>query len=508
MKNFQIIKKSLLLGLTISLTVSCTDLREEALDGVIQSSEQGGVVNTSSFLSSAYEGLRTFQDQGQTFAMGEMSSDALAGPTRGGDWDDNGAWRQLHTHTWDPVHVQVKNTWNSLLSNVYNCNQVIYNSNVANEITEARFLRAFFYYYAVDLYGSVPYRLKGSDPKADALVYTRTEATNFIISELETIMADLPVRTANNPAKVSKDAAHFLLAKIYLNKAVFTSTDPSNVPASSFNSGDMTKVVTNVEAMTNSLASNYWDNFSPNNNNSNELVFTSQNTRGGGGGNMQSRWRMSAHYNQTPGGWNGFSTVAEYYNKFNPNDLRIKNSDPTIIADFGNPAGFQIGQQYAPGGTTPLKDRKNNNLIFTSALTLITKGKTLETAGIRGMKYIPDVANIGSPENDYVLMRYSDALLMKAEAIVRGGSGSVSTIMADIAARTGQAASTATLDGIYAERGRELWWEGWRRNDMIRFGKFLDQRGLKPYASDKKFALYPIPAGAMLNPNFTQNPGY
>ncbi len=507
MKNLQIFTKSIFFGLTISLTVGCTDLQEEALDGVIQSSEQGGVVNTASFLSSAYEGLRSFQDQGQTFAMGEMSTDALAGPTRGGDWDDNGAWRQLHTHTWDPVHVQVKNTWNSLLSNVYNCNQVIYNSSVASEVTEARFLRAFYYYHAVDLYGSVPYRLKGSDPKADALVYTRTEATNFIISELEAIMNDLPPSSAGDPSKVSKNAGHFLLAKIYLNKAVFASADPSAASSFVFAVGDMAKVVSNVDAMTNSLTSNYWDNFSPNNNNSTELVLTSKNIRGGSGGNMQSRWRMAAHYNQTPGGWNGFSTVAEYYNKYNPNDLRIKNTDPAIIAAFGNPAGFQIGQQFAPGGTSPLKDRKNNNLVFTSALTLITRGATLETAGIRGLKYIPDAVNIDSPENDYVLMRYADAKLMKAEALLRS-SGDASSIMTELSIRTGQASAPATLDGVYAERGRELWWEGWRRNDMIRFGKFLDQRGLKPYASAAKFALYPIPAGAMLNPNFTQNPGY
>ena len=110
----------------------------------------------------------------------------------------------------------------------------------------------------------------------------------------------------------------------------------------------MTKVVTNVDAMTNTLSANYWDNFKPGNNSSNELVFTSKNVGSGTGGNMQSRWRMSAHYNQTPGGWNGFSTVAEYYNRYNPNDLRIKNTDPTIITNFGNPAGFQVGQYTKP----------------------------------------------------------------------------------------------------------------------------------------------------------------
>ena len=501
MKRIQIFKIILLGGFLAVGTSSCSNLEEEALDGIVQSGGATGAVNTAAFLQTAYNGLRDFQNQGQQFALEEMSGDGLVGPTRGGDWDDNGSWRQIHTHTWDPVHVEVRNSWNSLLSNVYNCNQVIYNSGSTSEITQARFLRAFYYYHIVDLFGSAPYRLQGSDPKADALVWSRSQATSFCISELEAVLATLPSRTSTDPSISNKDSAHFLLAKLYLNKGVFESTG-------SFAVADMTKVVSNVDAMTNTLASNYWDNFKPGNNTSNELVFTSKNVQSGTGGNMQSRWRMSAHYNQTPGGWNGFSTVAEYYNRYSPNDLRIKNTDPAIIANFGNPAGYQVGQQFAPGGVTPLKDRKDNFLIFTPAVTMITGGATLETAGIRGMKYIPDIGNLGSPENDYVLMRYSDALLMKAEAITRGGSGTIGTIMTDIASRTGQPASAATLDGIYAERGRELWWEGWRRNDMIRFGKFLDQRELKPYVSASKYLLYPIPAGALLNPNITQNPGY
>ncbi len=59
------------------------------------------------------------------FALDEMSTDALVGPTRGGDWDDNATWRQIHTHTWAPDHNEVRNAWNSLLSQAYNCNLVV-----------------------------------------------------------------------------------------------------------------------------------------------------------------------------------------------------------------------------------------------------------------------------------------------------------------------------------------------------------------------------------------------
>jgi starch-binding outer membrane protein, SusD/RagB family len=499
MKNKQILKGVILSGLLLIGTASCTNLEEKALDGSIQSTSQGGVVNTGTYLQSAYAGLRGFQDQDKMFAMDEMSGDGLVGPTRGGDWDDNGAWRQYHTHTWDPVHAQVRDAWNSLLSNVYNCNQVIYNNGTASEILQARFLRAFYYYNIVDLFGQAPYRPQGSDSQADPLVYSRSEGAAFCISELESILNSLPPRVSGSPDLVNQDAARFLLAKLYLNKSVFTG---SATPA------DYTKVVQYVDAMTTSLAPSYWDNFKPTNNTSNEVVFSSKNTQGGSGGGIQSRWRMAQHYNQSPGGWNGFSTLSEYYNRFNLTDTRAKYTTPAIIADFGDNVGFLKGQMHAPGGVTNLQDRNGNPLIFTSSISMITSGNTLETAGIRGLKYIPDSANLGSPDNDYVLMRHSDALLMKVEAILRGGTGTAGTILADIAARAGVTAAPNTLDGVYAERGRELWWEGWRRNDMIRFGKFLDARELKPYVSASKYLLYPIPAGALLNSNIKQNPGY
>lgn len=506
MKRINIIK-SILFVSTVVLGVSCTNLDEEVLDGVVISNTGGGTVNTASLLVKAYEGLREFQGQGQMFALDEMSTDALVGPTRGGDWDDNATWRQIHTHTWAPDHNEVRGAWNSLLSNVYNCNLVVENG-TASEVTQARFLRAFYYYNVIDLFGQAPYREAGSSLEADPKVWTRQEATAFVISELEAIVGTLPARVAGDASIANKDAAHFLLAKMYLNKGVFNAADPAGPYV--FDAADMTKVVTNVDAISSSLATDYWDNFKPDNNTSPEILFSSKNLRGGAGGNIQSRWRMGMHYNQTPDGWNGFATVAEYYNKFDPNDKRIKNADPAIIAAFGNPVGFQIGQMYKPGGVTPLKDRNGNPLVYTAALTLITSGATLETAGVRGQKYIPDATNLGTPENDLEFMRYSDALMMKAEAIARGGAGTNNPVeLAKIPSRSGQVAVfPTTLDGIYLERTKELWWEGWRRNDMIRFGKFLAARELKPYVSDNRYVLYPIPADALFNANLSQNPGY
>lgn len=492
---------------TIVLGVSCTNLDEEVLDGVVISNTGGGTVNATSLLTSAYEGLRGFETQGQMFALDEMSGDALVGPTRGGDWDDNATWRQIHVHTWAPDHNEVRNAWNSLLSQVYTCNLVIENGSPA-EVTQARFLRAFYYYNVIDLFGQAPYREAGSALVKDPKVWTRTEATEFVISELEAVVGSLPARTAGDASIANKDAAHFLLAKLYLNKGVFEAADAAG--PYTFAAADMTKVVSHVDAINSSLATDYWDNFKPANNTSPEILFSSKNVQGGAGGGIQYHWRMGMHYNQTPDGWNGFAIVAEYYNNYNPNDRRIKNADSQIIADFGNPVGMQVGQMYKPGGVTPLKDRNGNPLVYTPAVTLITSGATLETAGIRMEKYIPDAANLGTPNNDFVFMRYSDALMMKAEAIARGGAGTNDVVkLGALVSRSGQVGVfPTTLDGIYKERGKELWLEGWRRNDMIRFGKFLEARELKPYVSDKKYILFPIPSDALFNPNLTQNPGY
>ncbi|MFV8341768.1 RagB/SusD family nutrient uptake outer membrane protein [Flavobacterium sp. XS2P39] len=514
MKRINIIK-TILFASTVVFGVSCTNLDEEVLDGVVIDTGGSGTVNTASLLVSAYEGLRGFQTQGQMFALDEMSTDALVGPTRGGDWDDNATWRQIHVHTWAPDHNEVRNAWNALLSQVYNCNLVIENGSAA-EVTQARFLRAFYYYNVIDLFGQAPYREPGSVLTDDPKVWTRVEATTFVISELEAVVSQLAARTPGDASIANADAAHFLLAKLYLNKGVFTAATPAG--PYTFDAADMTKVVEHVNAISSSLAPNYWDNFKPDNNTSPEILFSSKNIRGGAGGGIQYHWRMSMHYNQTPDGWNGFSTVAEYYNKFNPNDERIKYSDAGIIANFGNPVGFQIGQIYKPGGVEIARDRiknaSNNQLgqplIYTAAVTLITGGATLESAGIRAQKYIPDAANVGTPENDFVFMRYSDALLMKAEAILRGGTGTNDLVkLAQLVTRSKVAGTVpTTLDAIYAERGKELWFEGWRRNDMIRFGKFLEARELKPYVSDARYILYPIPADALFNANLTQNPGY
>jgi hypothetical protein len=137
-------------------------------------------------------------------------------------------------------------------------------------------------------------------------------------------------------------------------------------------------------------------------------------------------------------------------------------------------------------------------------------GNNLEITGIRVIKYPPDYAVQFPAENEYVVFRYADVLLMKAEALLRTGQAAAALLLVN-QVRTRASATplvSLTLDNLLDERGRELYWEGWRRNDLIRFGKFLNAWQEKA-ASGSERLLFPIPNEQLaVNPNLEQNPGY
>jgi hypothetical protein len=127
------------------------------------------------------------------------------------------------------------------------------------------------------------------------------------------------------------------------------------------------------------------------------------------------------------------------------------------------------------------------------------------------VKYPIDYANSATnlPENDWVYYRYADVLMMKAEALLRtAAAGPALTIVNTIRESRGATPfATLTLDNLLDERGREFFWEGVRRQDLIRFGKFLEPWQEKP-TDDPKYLLFPIPDNQLANPNFIQNPGF
>lgn len=512
--------------LTIILLVfafsACTKL-EEKLRGTVETGGSGGAVNVAALLQGAYDNLGVFDDQARWWMAAEHTTDEAIGPTRGPDWDDNGVWRVMHNHRWDADHGFLTDTYRELNQAQFAATTVLDNNPSAVQKAEARFIRALAMWAVLDGWDQVPYRAttKGDLTKTLPETLKGAAATQFLIDELVAALPDLP----DGPKwKANKNAARALLMKLYLNKGVYA--DRSAYPTYPFAPADMNQVIALADAIINStspsyaLADNYYDNFAPNNSsNTNENIFATEHTNATGrGGNNQSRWYCGLHYNNNPSGWNGFTTLGEFYDLFGANDKR-RSSDYTGVTNVsGLKVGFLFGQQYNQNGVA-LQDRRNNPLSFTKEVKLKETGANLEITGIRVMKYPPDYAANFPANNDMVILRFADVLLMKAEAILRGGTGtnagpygntalSIVNYIRTHASRNAGALGSIDLAELLKERGRELYWESWRRNDMIRFGTFLNAYTEKPVTTEERL-LFPIPNEQLAaNPNLNQNPGY
>jgi len=500
MKNYFI----LLLGLV--LVLSCTDLEPEIRD-TITVEQNGDLIDVGNLLTAQYEALRLpYMDQSRFWAAQQHTSDETIGPTRGPDWDDNGIWRSLHDHSWSPDHDFLASTFSELLQVVFGTTNILQFEPSAEQEAQARFLRAFVMASVLDGWGQVPFREAGAPLLEDATVLGPQEAIDFIVSELAEISANLP----DGPAHIAnKDAALVLEMKLLLNRGAYL-----NRTAPTFDAGDMNRVAAIAQQLTNSgrysISTNYFDNFAPTNDAiSTENIFTGLNEGGISSGNIRSRWFCTLHYNQNPSGWNGFSTLGDFYASFEDDDVRRATDYPGSTEVAGINAGFLIGQQFDQDGNA-LQDRLGNPLIFTPEVALQESGSSLEVTGVRVIKYPIDYNNGDNVDNDYVFYRYADVLLMQAEALMRtGDNAGALAIVNDIRAARG-ASALGSIDEatMLAERGRELYWEGHRRQDLIRFGRFTDAWEQKPATGDERL-LFPIPSRSLAgNPNLVQNPGY
>ena len=514
-KLFNILIASLLL-------VGCSKL-DEKLGSQISSTggSGGGGVTATGVLAATYDAMRgPYQDQARVWCTTEHTTDECIAPTRAGDWDDNGVWRVLHSHQWDANHAYLADSYRDLGRVIFSATDMLRFSPTPQQDAEGRFLRAMAMFSLVDGWDQVPYRDNTADPEEVPKVRKGTVAVDYIITELTAIIPNLPAAPAR---KANKDAAKALLMKCYLNKGVY-----ANRTTPTFAVADMNQVISLADQLLNStngyaLSGNFFDNFAPGNDNATlakENIWTGENIGGVSSGNVRSRWFLTLHYNQNPSGWNGFTTLSDFYDKFEIVDKRRGgNAYPGMTQ--GILPGFLIGQQFNGAGV-PLNDRTGAPLSFTRAVKAIEVGSNLEVTGIRVVKYPIDYSSGDNANNDYVYLRISDVILMKAEAILRGGTATASpagfggsnTALGQVnflrthVSRGATALGSLTLDNLLDERGRELYWEGWRRNDLVRFGKFLNAWQEKA-ASGPERLIFPIPARSLAaNPNLTQNPGY
>ncbi|MCH7573802.1 MAG: RagB/SusD family nutrient uptake outer membrane protein [Candidatus Marinimicrobia bacterium] len=491
--------------LLMSLLVwSCTDLEET----IFSQSEAEDFYATEAELISAvmpvYATLRGYAWGDYMFPQ-EVSSDEIVVPTRGGDWDDGGIWRALQEHTWDANLGFLNGAWSTAYQGISRANITLAKLEESTSesdlipvfISEVRFLRAFYYWWLMDLFGGVPVVTDATtDPNNPPSPSTRTEVFNFILAEINTALLGLKDASTLGAAgygRVTKGAANAMLATLYLNAEVYTGITM------------WSEAVTASDAVINDgsyeLIANYPDIFSLENEGPGNIenIFVIGHLAQPGVGFP--RHMATLHYNQIPSNpWNGFSILADFYNAFDSDDVRLDQ--------------LLVGQQFVLGGAAAgdsAFDRSGNPLDFQVDFPLF--GAT-ESDGVRILKWPVDPnMSGGDAGNDFAVFRYAGVLLTKAEAqFMLGATGDALALVNQVRERAfdpDKPLTAITLDDILAERGFELFWENFRRQDQIRHGKFLDAWTLKITSDGSHRLIYPIPQSQLdANPNLVQNIGY
>jgi len=514
MKRNKFIKYCTLIAFTG--LVACTNLDEKVLDEQLGTNLVNDPSNMIALINAPYASLRRTIEWYDYWALQEVSTDEVIVPTRGTDWYDNGEWQQLHLQTWTADHIRMKNVWEALNQGVSRANIAINyigkfpsTSTTTQYIAEAQFLRAYYMYLICDLFGQVPYReAEEVDFAAAPTLLDRKGAADKIISELNAALPNLKTKAEVGSDHVTKGAAQALLAKVYLNYEVWTGTKKYAEAISACND-----VISNTSY---AVATDYWTMFQKDVAEHPEFILRvpMDDKVDMGSGSV---WvNFTLHYSQTFGNltstWNGPSTTSTFFDTWDKvNDARYQ--DNRIKSECGFNQGFLVGQQYGLDGTA-LKQRNGDPLIFVPEMNLESSP---ENAGIRVIKFAPNSATTHqfSSPNDVPIMRISDIYLIRAEAKLRNSDAAGA--LADInyirskrsaAGKTLPALTSVTLNDVLKERGYELYWEGLRRQDLIRFGKFGETWQGKPTTAATK-AIYPIPTSALgANENIKQNPGY
>ncbi len=512
-----------------------------------------------SVMGTIYTNLRGHYSLGYWFAQ-ELSSDESILPVYGGNWFDGQGYIHLHRHEWNKDHGWINTVWNDVNSIVGLCNQTMFIFKNAPEgdskntaIAELKTLRAFAYWELLDMYGNVPLDTIYPSPGVQAKA-TRAQVFSFVESELKAAIPYLKTTTGSSTyGKVTKWMAHALQAKLYLNAEVYSNTPKYNDAIVAcdaiIGSGNFA-----VEGR-----GTYLNQFSPTNGPAfKEFVFAIPYDPSTSNGylfhgrydlnrNLGIKYRYSGStpgsysfnqiiMNQTSG--NGLinarpsgprATLSSFYNGYFRADANdIRNNQWLVGNQFwadGSPLmvsttkkGYDQFYAGADGGAAITYQLYIDSIITARLAPASIDCGNDEIAwnmGIRNIKFAPD-ANSSSrnQSNDAPIFRYSDILLMKAEAILRGGTATNGrtalslTNMVRSNRSTSPAWATVTLDDLYAERAREFSWECWRRNDMIRFGKYETAYGFKTNA-DTYRRIFPIPNAALnTNPKLVQNPGY
>ena len=474
--------------------------------------------------------------------MQSGSTDESILPARGGNWYDNQNYRVLHYHDWTKDHGWTNSTWNWLSTVIGTTNQALSildqtipatDQSKPTNLAELKMVRALSYFMMMDLYGNVPIDTLYGDFTPHANL-PRAQVFSFIEREVKAALPNLSSATGQVIyGRANKYTAYALLAKMYLNAEYYTGTQRYSDAVIACDN------VISSGAYALEPRASYLQMFYPTNGpQMKEFIFAipydpAAGALPGTNSNMyfarydvarSLRAKFSLPF--TPSAPR--STLPEYYAYFNDaNDIRNKQ--------------WLTGLQFMNDGTTPVTvttTKKGYDQFYTGAdggaaftyqveltpeIILRQSEATFDLGndeiawnmGYRNIKFYPDQTSTSrNQNNDIPVFRYSDIILMKAEAILRGAAPTQGqtalSLVNDLRSKrtTSPALTSVNLEDIYAERNREFAWEAWHRNDMIRFGKYEESWGFKTN-KDTYRRIFPIPTTAFtVNPALTQNPGY
>jgi hypothetical protein len=542
-KTRYLIRIGLLLFGAAVISQSCTKLDEKLYSQVLPSNFFKTDQQFVAALGSAYSQLGGYAT-GDINEVQEMTTDEVVVPTRGSDWDDGGTQRRLHLHSWGFDDAFMNNPWDFCYSGVSTTNRLIYQFNTLSDaahkdiaaqyVAELVTLRSFFYWQLVDLYGNVPYDNDFANALAAPPQVARATVFTNVINDVEGSLPLLARKVDGSTyGRMNYYAARFLLAKLFLNSKVYSGAE------------QLDSVIVNCDKIINSglysLEPNYFTNFNVNNSASSEFIFAIPYDKiFFTGFNMNAaslHYGSQFTYNLTFQPWNGYCSLEKFYNSYDATDLR--RGDPgTLTGPAKKRGNFVAGPQYLADHKTrvvddgadgsdpdgkPLNFGNIGDLVNGQPAPQINElgPQAWRQSGVRIGKWEFELGGTSDMSNDYSVFRYADVLLMKAEALWRkSGNPADAAALAlvnQVRSRAGLNGLTS-LDGalsfdltggtvaggeLFNERGREMFAEHSRRQDLIRFGLWASvNKWVLPHhnttdvvsaKTDSYLTLYPIP---------------
>lgn len=505
MKKFKFLGKFLLMGMLLTTVNSCQNLDEELFSQLNKDTFFKSESDFISALGGCYTQLYNFCNHNTIWSIQEVSTDEFMIPQRGGDWFDGGQWIRIHRHEQTEKEESINNAWVFAYQGIALCNQFIEAAEAGSiqlgkdAIPEVKCIRAMYYFWILDLFGNAPIET-AFIKTGTALPQTSSRAELYAFVENELRGSITSLTKSKSYGRMNYWAARALQAKLYLNAEVYTGTGKWAEALDAAND-----VINNSG---HALEANYANNFNRTNNTSNENIlsipYDAVNAQGFNFPQMMLHYSSQASFNLQSQPWNGYCTLEDFYNSYEAGDARRANN-------------FLAGQQYAADGVTPLEDANaeagdpdGKTLVFTPQINEQFPN-CLRQAGVRNYKF--NYYDGGTPnlDNDFPILRLADIQLTKIECHWRLSQdvAAAQTMFDGIRSRAGVGTLALSADALLAERGREMFAEAWRRNDLIRFGKF--DRASK-WQADSKGAdhnLFPIPGPQRnANPDLAQNPGY